>query len=129
MSPAQRRTAGAARRPGTGPASILFALVAAASFAAIAAALVSQHVFGMEPCPWCVLQRLLFLKLGIVALGGLVWRTALGTRVCAILAMLIAGVGLAAAAWQHFVAAHSQSCNLTLADRIMSASGLDTLLP
>ena len=25
------------------------------------AALVPQHVFGMEPCPWCVLQRVIFV--------------------------------------------------------------------
>ena len=29
-------------------------------------ALVSQHVFGMEPCPWCVLQRLIFVAIGVV---------------------------------------------------------------
>ena len=31
--------------------------------------------------------------------------------------------------WQHFVAARSASCNLTLADRIMTATQLDQLLP
>ena len=31
--------------------------------------------------------------------------------------------------WQHFVAARSASCNLTLADRIVNATGLDALLP
>ena len=29
--------------------------------AAVGAALVSQHVFDIQPCPWCVLQRLIFL--------------------------------------------------------------------
>jgi disulfide bond formation protein DsbB len=36
---------------------------------------------------------------------------------------------MAAAVWQHFVAAASASCNLTLADRVMSATGLDNLWP
>ena len=42
--------------------------------------------------------------------------------------MLAAG-GLAAALWQHFVAAQSASCNLTLADRIVNATGLNAMLP
>ena len=65
----------------------------------------SQHVFGMEPCPWCVLQRLVFVAIGVFALLGLAWRGAAGTRVAGGLALLLAAAGLAAALWQHFVAA------------------------
>jgi disulfide bond formation protein DsbB len=43
--------------------------------------------------------------------------------------LLLCGAGIAAVLWQHFVAAASGSCNLTLADRIMNASGLPGLLP
>ena len=107
----------------------LFALAALASFAAVAAALVSQHAFGMEPCPWCVLQRLLFVALGAFALLGLAWRRPTGTRVAAGFALLLAAAGLGAALWQYFVAARSASCNLTLADRIVNATGLNALLP
>ncbi len=35
-------------------------LSAALALVALGAALVSQHRFDMQPCPWCVLQRLLF---------------------------------------------------------------------
>ena len=107
----------------------LFAFVALASFAAVAAALVSQHAYGMEPCPWCVLQRLIFLVMGAFALLGLAWRGAAGTRVAATFALLLAISGVASALWQHFVAARSASCNLTLADRIVGATTLDNLLP
>ena len=41
----------------------LLALAAAAALAAVAAALVTQHVFDMQPCPWCVLQRVIFLAM------------------------------------------------------------------
>ena len=107
----------------------LFAFVALASFAAVAAALVSQHVYRMEPCPWCVLQRLIFLVMGAVALIGLAWRGRTGSRAAGTVALLLAIGGLASALWQHLVAARSASCNLTLADRIVSATTLDTLLP
>lgn len=105
----------------------LFGLVAIASFAAIGAALVSQHAYGMEPCAWCVLQRLIFLAIGLVAVVGLIWRT--GSRMVGITTLVLALSGLGAAMWQHFVAARSASCNLTMADRIVGATGLDGLLP
>jgi len=115
-----------ARGPRAAP---LFTFAAIAAFAAVAAALVSQHAFGMEPCPWCVLQRLVFVAIGVFALLGLAWRSPAGTRVAGGLALLLATAGLGAALWQYFVAARSASCNLTLADRIVNATGLNALLP
>ena len=35
--------------------------MAAASFAAVGVVLVAQHQFGVKPCPWCVLQRAIYL--------------------------------------------------------------------
>lgn len=107
----------------------LFAFVALISFGAVGIALVSQHAFAMEPCPWCVLQRLVFLVIGVVALLGLAWRGATASRVAASLGLLSALAGIAAALWQYFVAARSASCNLTLADKIVTATRLDRLLP
>jgi len=106
-----------------------FAAIAALSFGAVVAALVSQHAFAMEPCPWCVLQRLIFVAIGVFAVLGLVWRGPAGSRVAGTFALMLAVAGIAAALWQHLVAAKSASCKLTLADRIMSASQLDRLLP
>jgi len=103
--------------------------IAGVSLAAVAAALVTQHVFDMQPCPWCVLQRLIFVLIALVALAGLAWRSVAGQRSIAFGLLLLCGAGIAAVMWQHFVAAASVSCNLTLADRIMSASGLATVLP
>jgi disulfide bond formation protein DsbB len=104
--------------------------IAVASFGAVALALVSQHVFDMQPCPWCALQRLIFVGIGLVALLGLAWDgTLLARRAVPLLLLLLCGCGIASALWQHFVAAASVSCNLTLADRVLSASQLDQLLP
>ena len=104
--------------------------VALACLGAVAAALVSQHVFDMQPCPWCVLQRVIFLAIALVCGLGLLWRNATGRLVSAGLALLLTLTGIAAALWQHFQAAASASCNLTLADRIVSGFlQLDSLLP
>ena len=111
-------------------AARLFAGVGLACLAAVGAALVSQHVYGMQPCPWCVLQRVIFLAIAIACGLGLMWRSASGRAVAAGLGLLLALSGVAAALWQHFQAAASASCNLTLADRIVSGwLGLDGLWP
>jgi disulfide bond formation protein DsbB len=108
----------------TGHPRALLAGMAAAALAAVGAALVSQHGFDMPPCPWCVLQRLLFVLVAGAALLGLAWR-----RVGAGLVLLLALAGVAAAVWQNRVAAASGSCKLTLADRIITTLGLDALAP
>jgi disulfide bond formation protein DsbB len=107
----------------------LLAGIAGVSLLAVAAALVTQHVWDMQPCAWCVLQRLVFVAVAAAALLGLVLPGALGRRIGAGLAMLLADLGLAAALWQHFVANQSASCNLTLADKLVGATGLDRALP
>ncbi len=103
--------------------------IAAVALGALGIALVTQHVFDMQPCPWCVLQRLIFVAIALLALAGLAWRSASGARVTALGLLVLGGTGIAAALWHYFVAASSTSCNLTLADRIMNFSGLPALLP
>ena len=108
----------------------VFATVALACLAAVGVALVSQHVFDMQPCPWCVLQRVIFLAIALACILGLLWRGARGWRVGAGLGLLLAMAGAAAALWQHFQAAASASCRLTLADKIVSGVlQLDSLWP
>jgi protein dithiol:quinone oxidoreductase len=112
------------QRPG-----VLLAAMGGLSVIAVVLALVSQHVFGMEPCPWCVLQRVVFLAIALVCMGGALWTSQTGTRLAASLVFLLSACGISAALWQHFVAAASSSCNLTLADKIVSGLMLDSLLP
>src|SRR5882724_8650518 len=100
-----------------------------ASGAAVGVALISQHMFNMQPCPWCVLQRLIFVAIGGAAVIGVGWRSVLGHRLASLLALALCACGAAAALWQHFVAASSASCNLTLAERIISTLGLDEAMP
>lgn len=102
----------------------LFGLIALLCFGAVGLALVSQYKFDMQPCPWCTLQRLIFLVIGVFALLGLLVRSSGVRRVIALGGLLFAVCGIASALWQHFVAAKSASCDLTLADRIMQALGL-----
>jgi protein dithiol:quinone oxidoreductase len=111
------------------PRPLLWAVMVLLPLAAVGAALVSQHVFDMQPCPWCVLQRLVFLAIAAVSLPALLLKSATARRVLAGAGVLLAGAGMAAALWQHFVSAASGSCKLTLADRIVAGLGLDGLWP
>ncbi len=109
--------------------AIWFGLAAFLAFAAVGLALVSQHAFDMQPCPWCILQRLIYVIFGIVALIGLVGRRVpVVAGAAAVAGLVLACCGLAAAGWQ-VDAEKSASCNLTLADRIVNATGLNALSP
>jgi disulfide bond formation protein DsbB len=103
--------------------------IAGVSLAAVGAALVSQHVFDMQPCPWCTLQRLIFLAIAAVAVVGAVWRSRWGQGLCAFTLTALAGCGIAAALWQKLVASSSLSCNLTFADRFLMALNLPNWAP
>jgi disulfide bond formation protein DsbB len=112
----------------TSPRTLLLG-IATAALAAVGAGLVSQHVYGLQPCPWCILQRIVFVAIAALALLSLAWPRR-GARLASAVAVdALATAGIAAGLWQHFVAAKSKSCALTLADRIVSGSGLDRLLP
>ena len=117
-----------ARRAAAAPAA-WWAAMAVFGLGVVGAALVSQHRFGMEPCAWCVFSRLLFVAIAAASLVGLVWRQRAGTLLAGTLAVLLAIAGVAASLWQHFVAAASGSCNLTLADRIVAGTTLHERLP
>jgi len=111
------------------PSARALVVVALVCLAAVGAALVSQHRFDMQPCPWCVLQRLIFVAIALVCLIGAAIPARGGRVGAGLLAGLLALSGIAAALWQHFKAAASASCNLTLADKIISGLQLDSLLP
>jgi disulfide bond formation protein DsbB len=112
------------RPDGTDMKRVVLASTALVCLAAVGAAVYTQQAWDMLPCPWCVLQRLIFLGVAAACVLGL-----LLPRLGAGFAALLAGTGIAAALWQHFVAASAESCDLTLADRIMAATGLDGAYP
>lgn len=107
----------------------LLLAMAAVSVAAVGIALVSQHVFDMQPCPWCILQRIIYLAVATLCLIGAAVSAGLVRRGIGVLALLLALGGGASALYQDLVASKSVSCNLTFADKVISALGLDGALP
>ena len=105
------------------------AAVAATALAAVGVALFTQYRMDMMPCAWCVLQRLVFVLIALAALVGVALPSLAGRKLGATLVGVLALCGLAAAAFQHFVAAASSSCAMSLADRLMGFTGLDARFP
>lgn len=97
--------------------------------AAVLAALASQYLFDMQPCPWCILQRMTFVVIGVLCLLAALWNARGPRTLLTSGALVLATLGVATAVWQHEVASKSQSCNLTLADRIITALRADTMAP
>jgi len=108
---------------------VLF-LCAVLAIGAVGLALVTQHVFGMQPCAWCTFQRLIFLLVGVFAVAGWLARR---SRAAVIAMSVLAGVAAAGGVWaalhQHFVASRSESCVFTFADRTLMNLRLDESLP
>jgi disulfide bond formation protein DsbB len=111
------------------PARLLLGGMAVAPVLAVAAALYTQYRMDMMPCAWCVLQRLCFVAVAAASLLGLLLPGLLLRRLAAVLALLAALAGITAALWQHFVANASASCAMSLADRLMGYTGLDSRFP
>ncbi|XOZ32305.1 disulfide bond formation protein B [Halomonadaceae bacterium KBTZ08] len=77
---------------------ILFTLVALACAAVLAVALYMEYGMGLEPCPLCMLQRMAFVGLGLVALlVALIGPTGWGVRLGGALMLIpaLTGAGLA----------------------------------
>ncbi|APX74152.1 disulfide bond formation protein B [Achromobacter insolitus] len=107
----------------------LLRLIALFCFGAVGVALVSQHVFDMPPCAWCVMQRLIYLVIGVIALVGGFGGGRVLTRLCGALTALLSLSGIAAAWYQYSVAANMLSCDQTFADRFMTGIGLESAVP
>ncbi|MBI5926272.1 MAG: disulfide bond formation protein B [Aquabacterium sp.] len=111
------------------PPRLALSLMGLACGVSVALALLAQHKFGMEPCPWCILQRMIFIALAVLCPLAAALPAAALRRGLSALAVPLALGGIGAALWQHFVAAKSSSCALTFADKIISFFGADTRWP
>ena len=106
----------------------ILAIIGLVSLGAVGLAAIAQYVFNMQPCPWCVLQRLIYIVIGVLALVGAVLPGVL-RRLFTGLALLGALWGIGTALYQQLHAVNEQSCDLSMAERFIAWLGLDQLLP
>lgn len=110
---------------------ILLAIVAVISFGLIGVALYLQHQLGWAPCPLCVIQRYLFILLGLICIVCLVL-PGRATRIGTGLAALAAASGAGVAGWHVWTKLHPTiSCGIdpmeTALNRIPPAEWLPFL--
>jgi protein dithiol:quinone oxidoreductase len=114
------------------PARRLLIAIGVVAVVSLAIAFASQHLLGMEPCPWCIVQRLIAGGIAALAFAAAAIRGAaagIARVVGGAGILLLSGLGVAAAWHQHTVAARQFSCSFTFADRLLMSLGLDRWWP
>ena len=111
------------------PARRSLAACALLALVSLVAAVLLQHGAGMQPCAWCVLQRLIVLALLLVTLAGAWLGSARTAQLAAATGVVLALAGLWAALHQQLVAARSDACGLSLADRVIMTGRLHEIAP
>ena len=106
----------------------VLAIIGVLALGAVGLAVLAQVAFDMQPCPWCVFQRLIYIVVGVLALLAAVL-PGLARRGAIALALLGTLGGVASALWQQLHAINENSCDLSLAERIIGKLQLDSLLP
>ena len=109
----------------------LLLAIAAVSFALVGAALYLQHAKDMLPCPLCVIQRYLFLGIGLFSLIGASIGAGDGKLKAATgLALLCALGGLGVVAKHLYVLAHPGfSCGIDPMETVLNKIPTATLMP
>lgn len=109
---------------------LILSVIGSISLLAVCIALISQYQFQMEPCAWCVFQRLIYLLISALCLiGVLISPTKLRISITSACVLALTLGGISAAWFQAQVASNSFSCAQTLADQVMTRLGLDESMP
>ncbi len=93
--------------------------IALLTFFSLVCALFVQHGLGYQPCAWCILQRVIYLAILVVALLGTIAPSIL-LRLSFYLISALSLSGIAAGMYQFMVAGESYSCTLSFADRFIN---------
>ncbi len=101
-------------------------LIPILSLCSLILALISQHLFGMEPCAWCVFQRLIFMFIFVFSLIGLI---KIYVRVSSILVFFTSISGISVATYHFFIANNSTDCAISFAEKFMQFTKLNIILP
>lgn len=81
----------------------------AASVGLVGGGLVLAHFLRLAACPLCIVQRMLYMAMALLALGGLVFHASVARRAFAALMGLASSAGLVAAGYQTWIQRFSPS--------------------
>ena len=111
----------------------LFTLIFSGCVAVLGAALYLQHVNNLDPCPWCIVQRILFIVIGLIALVGALHRPqAFGVTAYATVLGVLSMLGIAAATYHIYLQsdpARAGKCVGSIVERLLDRSGVGSMIP
>jgi len=111
----------------------LFTSIFLACVGLLGFALYLQHWERLDPCPWCVVQRLGYMLVALIALVGALHRPGpIGTTVYSTLGLLAAGAGAAAAAYHVYLQAdprRAAKCVGSPVERILDQLEIGRVIP
>jgi disulfide bond formation protein DsbB len=113
--------------------SRLYTLVFVICAALLGYALYLQHGLGLDPCPWCVVQRLGFILVGLIALVGALHRPGpIATAVYTTLGLAAAVAGAAAAGYHVYLQSDPEraaKCVGSSVERILDQLDVGSMIP
>lgn len=122
----------AIRSPSRVPAGV-FTGIFVICLALLGYGLYLQHMENLDPCPWCIVQRLLFMAIGLVALTAALHRPGRGgTIVYSALGALVAAGGAAAASYHLHIQSDPKralECMGGWLERWLDASRIGKMIP
>jgi len=113
--------------------SRIFTLVFLACVGILGFALYLQHVEQLDPCPWCIVQRLLFIAVGLISLVAALHRA--GPLIATFYAMLGAATalgGAAAAGYHVYLLADEErlkACAGSAVERFLDRTDVGSWIP
>jgi disulfide bond formation protein DsbB len=120
-------------RLATDRAARMFTLLFLTCFGLVGFALVLQHLKGLDPCPWCIVQRIAFLAAGLWALIAALHRPGRGgTIFYSVMGAALALAGAAAGGyhvWLQSDPARAARCVGSPVERILDATGIGSWAP
>lgn len=111
----------------------IFTLVFLACLGLLGFALYLQHLENLDPCPWCIVQRLGFIVIALLCLTAALHRPGrTGTTLYGVLGLLVSGAGIAAASYHLHIQGDSKralECMGGWLERWLDASKLGKMVP
>lgn len=113
--------------------SRIFTLVFLACLAILGFGLYLQHVENLYPCPWCIIQRLLYIAVGLICLVGALHRPGPGMAI--FYSMLGAATslgGAVAAGYQVYLQAdeaRANACTGSVVERFLDQTNIGSWIP
>jgi disulfide bond formation protein DsbB len=120
------------RSPSRVPAGV-FTVIFAICVGLLGYAMYLQHALNLDPCPWCIVQRLFFIAIAVVSLAAALHRPGrTGTTVYSALGALLAAGGAAAAGYHLHIQSDPRralECMGSWLERWLDASRLGKMIP